>query len=614
MMNAECPTHLKDIERKKEPGSSSLLALLAIFARIFIICYGWWRSSRSKSGTDVSLRSPLPVKVLAVAYIDDDGVACRTPESGGADMKKKLFLEKSLPMYLFGLLVVAMLLTVFTQANAYGLTTDEAMHDSYGQSVLKWYVTLGRDRGFLNYPLEDYEPEHGAIFDVVVALAQHFFHHQWQTEAIITGLTGVLGVLALALCGFELGGWWFAFLAALSLWLYPRFFGAIFNNPKDIPFTMANTFVLWSVLRLLKHWDKEKSLARASLPVAFFLAIAIAIRANAVVWYALLGLLLAGWWLLNWQRARKEKKLVLTIKRQALIGGIIGMGSFLGTLLLWPYVFLNPLANFYNALVVIARYPWNGSVLYQGKMQLAADLPRSYAPVWLVIGSPPALLLFAGIGLLICGDWYARKRTLDARLALVILAFVLPLSLIVGLHSVVYNGLRQFLFLVPPLILLAVYGMLNALAFLWRRKQIILIAALVLCIGASYAWTIKDMLAIHPYEYAYFSPLVGGIAGANGQYEIDYWNTCQKAASTWLGAHYQAFTSSQQPTIQEKPIKFQYLTYLPANFQTAAGEPDFLIDIPPFSPARDLARYQLIHAESVQGVPLCRVYANRNTR
>ena len=318
-------------------------------------------------------------------------------------MKKKLFLEKSLPMYLLGLLVVVMLLTVFIQANTYGLTTDEAMHDSYGQSVLRWYVTLGRDRGFLNYPLEDYEPEHGAIFDVVVALAQHIFHHQWQTEAIITGLTGVLGVLALALCGFELGGWWFAFLAALSLWLYPRFFGAIFNNPKDIPFTMADTFVLWSVLRLLKHWDEETSLAQTSLPVAFFLAIAIAIRANAVVWYALLGLLLVGWWLLNWQRARKEMKLLLSIKQQALIGGIIGIGSFLGTLLLWPYVFLNPLANFYNALVVIARYPWNGSVLYQGKMQLAVDLPRSYAPVWLVIGSPPALLLFAGIGLIICG-------------------------------------------------------------------------------------------------------------------------------------------------------------------------------------------------------------------
>lgn len=529
-------------------------------------------------------------------------------------MKKKLFLEKSLSMYLLGLLFAIMLITVFTQANTYGLTTDEAMHDSYGQSVLRWYVTLGRDRGFLNYPVEDYEPEHGAIFDVVVALAQHLFHHQWETEAIITGLTGVLGVLAIALCGFELGGWWFAFLAALSLWLYPRFFGAIFNNPKDIPFVMANTFVLWSVLLLLKRWNEEKLPARASLLVAFFLALAIAIRANAVVWYAMLGLMLAGWWLLNWRRARKEMKLVLNIKRQVLTGGVIGLGSFLGTLLLWPYVFLNPLANFYNALVVIARYPWNGSVLYQGKMQLAVDLPRSYAPAWLAIGSPPALLLFAGIGLLICCDCYARKRTLDARLVLVILACALPLGMIVGLHSVVYNGLRQFLFLVPPLILLAVYGMMSTLAFLWRRKQTLLLAALVFCIAGSYAWTVKDMLAIHPYEYAYFSPLAGGIAGANGEYEIDYWNTCQRAASLWLGTHYQAFTSSQQPTIQEKPTKFQYLAYLPANFQTTTSKPDFLIDIPPFASAQDLAQYRLIHTESVQGVPLCRVYANRNAR
>lgn len=523
-------------------------------------------------------------------------------------MWKKRFFEKTLPLCLSGLLVLLMLVTVFTQAGETALTTDEAMHASYGQTTLRWYVTLGQDRSFLKYPSLDFEPQHGAIFDAVVAAAQHVSHNQWQTTAILTGLTGVLSVVAIALCGLELGGWWFAFLAALSLWLYPRFSGAILNNPKDIPFTMANTFVLWSVLLLLKQWDAGKKYARNSLLVAFFLGIAIAIRVNAVVWYPILGLLLAGWWLLNWRQARKAGKLLLAARQQLSAAGLLGIGSCLWTIVLWPYIFLNPLANFYRAMVVIAKYPWNGSVLYQGKMQLAVDLPRSYALLWLVIGSPPVLLLCAALGLFVLCGLYIRKRALDLPMTLVFLACAVPLSIMVGLHSVLYNGLRQFIFLIPPLILLAVYGMIRALAFLWRLKQPLLFLLLALCIGGGYIWTVKDMLELHPYEYAYFSPLVGGVAGAAGNYEVDYWNTCQRVAGIWLGAHYKEFDTSSHPTIQARPARFQYMTFLPDNFQAVQNNPDFLIDIPPFASAQDLSAYRLIHTESVQGVPLCRLY------
>ncbi len=532
------------------------------------------------------------------------------PEIWGNGMQHKIFFEKRLPLYLLGLLLLIALVTVFTQARNYGLTTDEAMHDSYGRSTLRWYITLGKDRSFLTYPPEDYEPEHGAIFDVVVAAAQHVFHNQWDTEAIITGLTGVLGVVAIALCGFELGGWWFAFLAALSLWLYPRYFGAIFNNPKDIPFATANTFVLWSVLRLLKRWGKGNSSARDSFLLAFFLAVAVSLRANAVVWYGILALIAGGWWLLNARRASKEQKLAWAVKQQIIAAGIIAAGSLFGTVLLWPYVFLNPFTNLYRALVVLAKYPWNGSVLYQGKLLLAVDLPRTYAFVWLVIGSPPVLILLSGISLLLLCGWSLRKRALDPLMSLVVLAFVVPLGMIVGFHSVLYNGLRQFLFLVPPLILLAVYALQHLFAFCWRRKHLLLVAALALLTVGGYAWTAADMLVLHPYEYVYFSPLVGGVAGANGEYEMDYWNTCQKAASQWLGQNYRSFVTSPSPTVQDKPIKFQYLTFLPANFRAVKQNPDFLIDIAPFTPPQSMPQYQLIHTESVEGVPLCKVYVN----
>ena len=527
-------------------------------------------------------------------------------------MKKNALFKKNLPCLLFSILCALMLFMILKLRQSYGLTTDQAIHVSYGQAVLKWYTTFGRDQSFLLFPANTYEVQHGAIFDALVAAAQHLFRHQWDTEALVIGLTGMLGVIGMALCGFELGGWWFALLAALCLWLYPRFFGAIFNNPKDIPATTANIFVLWSVLRLLKYWPRKRQYLRESLLVALCLALAVAIRVTATTWYALLALILAGWWGLHARPLPTGAKLLAELKKQFFAVTIIVAGSCVGIILLWPYISVDPLANFLDAIEVNARYPWNGSVLYQGQMQLATQLPRSFALVWLVIGSPPILLLFALLGVLFFVGRCIRKRALDPLMLIVLISLLMPLGLIVGLHSVLYNGLRQFLFLIPSLILLAVYALMGLFTFLLQRKQTLALAALTLLTIGNFAWIGWDMLKLHPYEYTYFSPLVGGIKGANGEYETDYWNTCQRAASSWLGQHYQEFVpATQQPTILATNVRFQYLPFLPANFQTTQKNADFLIDIAPFKSAQQLSNYQLIHTEGTAGVPFCKVYANR---
>src|SRR5437660_1715400 len=114
-----------------------------------------------------------------------------------------------------------------------------------------------------------------------------------NTRAVMTGLAGVTGVLAIALCGFELGGWWAAFLAALGLWLYPRFFGAIFNNPKDIPFASVTALALWAILLLVRRWPMKQSyLIKNAVLVGFLIGLAISLRIVAIFWYPVLLLLL----------------------------------------------------------------------------------------------------------------------------------------------------------------------------------------------------------------------------------------------------------------------------------------------------------------------------------
>ena len=39
------------------------------------------------------------------------------------------------------------------------------------------------------------------------------------------------------------------------------------------------------------------------------------------------------------------------------------------------------------------------------------------------------------------------------------------------------------------------------------------------------------MVRLHPYQYAYFNRLAGGVRGANGQYMLDYWGLAFKQAA-----------------------------------------------------------------------------------
>jgi hypothetical protein len=209
----------------------------------------------------------------------------------------KAFLSKFFPLILLGGLLLTGLVTIFVQAGNYGITTDEPLQDKYGHTVMEWYYTLGKDTHFLTaFPEDTYMPEHGGIFDAVIAAVQLEFPpaEHWHVRRIITGLSGVVGLVAIALCAYELGGYWVAFLAALALWFYPRYYGAIYNNPKDIPAVVTMTFVLWAVLLLVKHWDHPKRYLGASLLVGLCIGVAVSIRVNAVIWYLILALLVGG--------------------------------------------------------------------------------------------------------------------------------------------------------------------------------------------------------------------------------------------------------------------------------------------------------------------------------
>ncbi|OGT26301.1 MAG: hypothetical protein A2Z17_01680 [Gammaproteobacteria bacterium RBG_16_66_13] len=130
----------------------------------------------------------------------------------------------------------------------------------------------------------------------------------------------------------------------------------------------------------------------------------------------------------------------------------------LTTVLTWPFLWANPVSRLVESLVFMANHPKMGYVLYMGDVTKGRLLPWHYLPglmvlqftesVWLLflIGSVVAL------GSLLIGR--GRLRFL-ALLGLWVLVPILPLTL---RDRWLYDNFRQFLFVTPPIFLVAALG------------------------------------------------------------------------------------------------------------------------------------------------------------
>ena len=190
----------------------------------------------------------------------------------------------------------------------------------------------------------------------------------------------------------------------------------------------------------------------------------------------------------------------------------------------WPYLWPNPIGHLIESVVVMAKYPWQGQVLFNGALYASTELPRSYLPVLLGIQlTEPVWVLFI-IGLVVAA-WRSReKRDL---LILTLIWFILPLIGFIILRSPLYDNFRQVFFILPPVFWMA------GVAFEKIKRPTLQIALIALCVMPG----VIDSIRLHPYEYIYYNRFIGGEQGALRKFELDYWGTSYREAAHWLNAN-----------------------------------------------------------------------------
>jgi hypothetical protein len=117
-----------------------------------------------------------------------------------------------------------------------------------------------------------------------------------------------------------------------------------------------------------------------------------------------------------------------------------------------------------------------------------------------------------------------QRRRIPWLWLLLVTSVLLPPAYAIIRHSTLYNGLRHFLFIIPPLAVLA--GGAVAVLTRWaaRRRPLAAaaLAALLLLFSVDQA---AASWRLHPHQHVFFNRSSGGLARAVDRYETEYYGS-----------------------------------------------------------------------------------------
>ncbi len=304
-----------------------------------------------------------------------------------------------------------------------------------------------------------------------------------------------------------------AILAVVFLGLFPRFWGDMHFNVKDVPETIFFGLVIISFITWLEKPRWWKAILTGILG-----GLALGVKANAIFIPVVLGIGLLPWNL----KLQSWKDLFLQLKHQAV--GIISMllAAGLTYIASWPYLY----ADLYHNL----RAYW-GYIFSQGNRSGTPNFQID--PIRQVVFSMPEIMLAA----LLVGVILSFARIKQPLWRILIVWLIFPILRICLPDMVNFDGIRHFLEFVPAAALLAAYGIGRATTWLSTRG-----VSLILSRSVIVALMVFNLLGIYltyfPYLHTYYNQISGGLAGARngwlGPEAGDYWNSSYRQGMTWL--------------------------------------------------------------------------------
>ena len=410
-----------------------------------------------------------------------------------------------------------------------GSTWDEPSRAEYGDLIIRWFATGFHDTraiSFENLYLE------GGLFEVPAQLLAKISPvGVIETRHLLIALVGLGGIVATGLLAAEVADARAGFLAGAVLTLTPAWIGHAWFNQKDIPFATAATMLTWLATRI----------AIRSRPPRFTLALA-----TGIVLGMALGIRPGGWFLVIYPAcacllciaAGGSRPVAPSMLRRTWLTlwefFIVAIPiAWLLMLVAWPWAWSSPVVGPVIAMKFASRVPFTADALFRGELLKPDAVPSSYLPTWFAITTPEFYFVAFAMGVVAILLRRRMNGTTQARgLAIVGLAIVFPIAAAMITRPAIYDGLRHFLFVFPPLAALA--GIAVSAFITADQIPSVARAAGVGVLVVAGGMTMIDIVRLHPYEYAYFNRSFGGLPSAEGRFDTDYWGASYKEGFEWL--------------------------------------------------------------------------------
>ncbi len=433
-------------------------------------------------------------------------------------MSKKIILIGLIIVFIYFIIHLAII-------NDYGLSWDFHAHFYSGlyhlglaYEKIKTYLPPAASTMVDYGSIKNLNSPYGPFISIIPTLSFILFYEKlhifpfdsaYNFPSVILGVLGV-GVLFLFMAeSIDLTA---ALWGAIFLALMPNYFGYLHYNMKDIPNAVAFALGIYLFYRLVK---KERWINLFAAVLSFSLAFNIKINSFAIPIINFI------WWF--WVKAKEAFK-----KKRGLAVLYFILAPMGAVVLWWPF-WTDPLGKlmeipkFFSANTVLAPVLFFGTTYRSG-----INIPWYYPYLYIGITTPIPILVSFIFGLILS----IKKIKTNIVYVLLLLWFFVPLLRFFIPNVSTLDGVRHFIEVLFPLSAIAgvggsaIYQYVNKID---RSKILGLFLVSISIVSLTY-----DVLHLHPYQTSYFNSLVGGIKGANGKFDVDFWGMPQKSAMLWL--------------------------------------------------------------------------------
>jgi hypothetical protein len=418
----------------------------------------------------------------------------------------------------------------------YGISVDEPFQRSFGYF---WYIWINEN--FIGNPqliilkekfstmewsnilLMGQYIHYGVFFDVIAAFFEEKFklsndidaYHFRHITTFLFFYVSSVGFFLLSKERFKSN--LFSLIITFIYVTSPRIFGESFYNNKDIVFMSLSVFTIYFSIKSFSEPGFKNIFF-----LSFFSVLATEVRILGIFFFLLYFIFFIISCLEDKKYFNKNVKYI----------AVFIFSYVLLSYILWPYLWENPLNNFFTAFKFFSNFAfYDNQIFFMGEFISATNLPWYYIPVWIIVSTPVLYLLFFFISLIkysfvFFQNFLNIKKTNNNKIwnsisqkqdLFLLLCFLGPLFAVISLNSTLYTGWRHLYFIYPPMIYFVALGIKYIIDF---KKKIIsyLVYFSILVMLTS---NIYNLIKFHPYQNVYFNFIFE--KNANKLFEVDYW-------------------------------------------------------------------------------------------